>query len=732
MRLSDRLRQRGAMSRGSRVRANDFFIFDGGLNLVDPPVMVKAGQLAGVKNYEPGVRGGYSRVDGYERFDGQPSPTRADYWALSMDGFPPEPGEIVEQRSHEDDSLIAAGVCVSVHEDGDRWVVALVQGPDTPAFANGFVPEGRVVGPGGYLGDSMFAFRNGAPLDEINDQIIHDKAEFLREGIEPVGGSDASGPVRGVAIYRNMVVAFRDSADGSEGLMFKATDEDPFQSWQRVSLGHKVRFEDGAHEPAEGDLIEGATSGASATVGRVVSDDGSFGSGDAQGFIVVGSISGVFADGEDLIVEGTTVGTVVGVEEQKLPPGGRYRTRVHNFAGAGDKRRLYGVSGKGNAFEFDGETFVLIETGMVNDTPTHIFVVNDHLGLTYAGGSVQHSGFQRPLNYNPIVGADERSVGGEITGVIEESENTVFITTRQQTYILYGDVMENFQLRLFSSETGAITDTIARQGQTIYLDDRGFTTLRHTQAFGNFSVASLSDKILPLVQTNLRGQGIVGAVISRRKNLYRCFFSDGSAFVISARPGNKFSGWTQILYAHSPTCFTSGEVEGHVGIIAGQSQMPGPIYPERIFMGGADGYVYECDIGNSFDGQNIEHFARLTYHNSGSPESFKHYRKAVIDVDVAGTTTLYATVDFNYGNRSGQAGEEVEFLGGGGFWDIANWDEFKWSGQIYDQIVIKVEGDGFNIGLFFYGNSNREPAHTLYNVTYHHSPRRINRGSQRG
>lgn len=731
MSLREKLHRRGALSRGTRVQPNNFFAFEGGLNLVDPPVAVGPGQLIGVKNYEPGIGGGYTRVEGYERFDGQPSPARSDYWALRLVGTAPEPGDHVLQYPAGGGALIAEGICVTVHPDGDDWIVALVQGPDTPGFANGFASAGELYVGSTRLGSSGFAYRNGAPVDAINDDIVHAKAEYLRGFIQPVGGTLCSGPVRGVAIYLDRVVAWRDSADGTRGLMF-TTGGGPFDTWQPVDLGHKLRFTAGASEPTEGVMVVGATSGANARVGRVVSDDGSFGSGDAAGFIVVGEISGTFAEGEPLQVDGEVVATLSQAEAQALPPGGKYRHRVHNFAGAGDQRRLYGVNGVGNGFEYDGETFVLIETGMADDRPNRIFVINDHLGLCYPGGSVQNSGFQRPLNYNPIVGADERSVGGEVTAVIEETHQAVIIATRQQSYILYGDVMENFQLRLFSSETGVISDTIARQGQTIYLDDRGFTTLKHTQAFGNFAAASLSDKILPAVQTELAGSGICGAVISRRKNLYRCFFANGTAFVISARPGNRFSGWTQIVYPHAPTCFDSGEVEGHPGIIAGQSKVPGPLYPERIFMGAANGYVYECDIGNSFDGQNIEHFARFTYNNAGSPEIYKHYRKAVIDVDVAGTTTLYATVDFNYGNRSGSAGEEMEFLGGGGLWDIANWDEFKWSGQMYDQVVLKTEGDGFNIGLFFYGSSNREPSHTLYNCTYHWSPRRINRGSQRG
>lgn len=745
MNLFEALRRNGAGQRGSRVRPDDIFVFDGGLNLVDPPVMITPGQLLGGMNYELGVQGGYWRVEGYERFDGQASPTRSNYWTLTVTGVIGDPW-IIGQRLRQfaagetvfnDTTMLGTGVIIFVNDEtGGNWTVAVMKTPDIDdTTVSGFIGVGDIyqsaigaVTPGTLVGVSSQMLRNGAINDDTNLTIQHDKTEFMRAYIEPVGGTACEGAVLGVAIFKDRVVAWRNAVGGATATMWETT-ADPFVSWQQVNTGFKIMFDTGSSEIAEGATINGQTSGATAILRRIVSDDGTYTAGNAAGFIITNVINGTFTASENLRVGTTVVGRFLSSAAQTFPPGGKYRTRVHNFFGAGDRRYLYGVNGVGKAFEYDGTTVVMIDTGMAVDTPTHLFILNDHLGLCFPGGSIQNSSLQRPLNWNPVSGADERSVGGDVTGVIEETNRTVFIATRQTTYVYYGDVVENFQLRLFSPETGALTDTIARFGHSLYLDDHGFTSLKHTQAFGNFKTNSVSDKILPLVQKLMSTQQIVGAVVSRRKNLYRCFFGDGTGLVCSMRAGNKIGGWTLVKYLVAPTCFDSSELEAHLGYITGQTPAPGPIFQERIFMGAADGYVYECDVGKSFDGQNIENFARLVYHKTNSPEVFKHYRKATIDVDVTGITTLFATVDFNYGNRSGQAGEEVQFIGGGGFWDVSNWDEFRWSGQLFDQVVLKIEGDGFNIGLFFYGNSNRESAHALYNVTYHYSNRKTNRGS---
>lgn len=705
------MQRRGAGASATRVNPGDFFAFEGGLNLVDPPLTVAPGQLLGCKNYEPGVRGGYRRTDGYERFDGQSSPTDTPFVALQVSGVagtPFTPGATLRQYPAGTTAVAnASGEIAFADQDGDWFVVVI--GVTGTFQKTGDIRVGDPA-PGTLVGSGVESFPNSGPTDPRTETFISGKTEYLRAKISAVPGN---GPCRGVAVYRDNVVAFRD--DGSVGKMYRQSAT----GWELVPLGSKIRFDTGGPEIVEGDVLTGAISGATATVRRVVAFTGLWTQATANGFVVTDAITGTFQTNETLRRSGVNVAKFLSSEAQTLPAGGRYRFRIHNFFGSLDKRRLYGVNEVGNAFEWDGETFTLIETGMFDDRPTRVFVINDHLGLCYRGGSVQNSGFQNPLLFNPIFGADERSVGADVTGVVEETGRTVFIGTRFQTFVFDGDVVENFQLRLFSPETGMIPDTAARLGQTLYLDDRGFTSLQASAQFGNFQSASLSDKILPLVEELVK-RPIVDAVIRRDRNLYRCFFADGTGMVISSRPGGKFSGWTQVVYPDTAHMFYSGEFE------------EGQVFKERVFMAGVNGFVYELDKGRSFDGLEIEHFIRLTYHHSGSPEVVKHYRKAVIDMEVNGPVSFFLASDYNYGRRSGPFEQNLPFDAGGGFWGIANWSQFKWSSPAFDQLILKLEGSGFNVGLYFYGRSNVEVAHTLYNIVYHHSRRRIQRGNEVG
>ena len=59
-----------------------YFPFAGGINLVEPALSMRAGELVAADNFEVDVRGRYRRLDGYERFDGQTLPSDITYYGI--------------------------------------------------------------------------------------------------------------------------------------------------------------------------------------------------------------------------------------------------------------------------------------------------------------------------------------------------------------------------------------------------------------------------------------------------------------------------------------------------------------------------------------------------------------------------------------------------------------------------------------------------------------------------
>ena len=62
----------------------DVFRLEGGLDLVSPTLTLKPGVARAAQNFEISVSGGYTRIPGYERFDGQPAPSAATYAAITL------------------------------------------------------------------------------------------------------------------------------------------------------------------------------------------------------------------------------------------------------------------------------------------------------------------------------------------------------------------------------------------------------------------------------------------------------------------------------------------------------------------------------------------------------------------------------------------------------------------------------------------------------------------------
>jgi hypothetical protein len=138
-----------------------------------------------------------------------------------------------------------------------------------------------------------------------------------------------------------------------------------------ATVGGPATLVNSGAELVDGDPLTGATSAATATIGRVVLQGGAWASGNASGYLTLLPGYGAFV--AELLNSGaiTDIATIAGpATAVTLPPGGRYEFVIENFYAASNMKRLYGVNGVGPAFEWDGETFVPIDTGISFSSPS--------------------------------------------------------------------------------------------------------------------------------------------------------------------------------------------------------------------------------------------------------------------------------------------------------------------------------------------------------------------------
>lgn len=704
----------------------------GGLNLVTPAIRTPPGHAIAGMNYECAQKG-YHRCDGYERFDGRPRPSDAKYWVLH---FNAHLDDIVEGDTVTGGTSGATGVALLdevVTGAGSIWDAgasiwdggATVDDPagslwDAEGYlvlvdvAGAFIDGEELQVGGGMVADADgVASERSAPDDSTDATYYQAAIEARRAVIQAVPGA---GAVRGVWFYNGATYAFRDDADPATAcIMYKATAA----GWTAQGLGRSLPFTSGGtYEILEGDTIVGASSAASAVVGRVILESGTWAGGDAAGRLILTGQTGSFA-AENLNVgaNGNVATVAADSTANALPPGGRYDFVNHNFYGRSDRRRMYGCNGVGPAFEWDGAVFVPIITGMAEDEPTHIAVFKNQLFLSFPGGSNQHSGVGDPYQFTIVSGAGEIAVGDDVTGYVQGYAKILGIFTRNKVFVLSGNDPSDWILDEIADDSGGVEWTVQKIVTPIYLDAKGLRDMRATQAFGDFNMGSVSDMVEPLIRAKRKARiAPVGSLRVRAKNHYRLFYADGTG--LSVYFGRKKPEIMSFDLGIAMTSGCSGRDDDDSDDDVGD---------EFLFMGTADGFVYQLDVGTSFDGGNVAAFLRLPFNNVGSPQQNKRWKKARLEVDATASTQLGMTAEYSYADPDQPPSSEQSFLvsGGGGFWNEMNWDEFYWSSPVEGVAEAYIDGLGVNVSITIISDAVYEEPHVIHGMTLTYAPRGI-------
>jgi hypothetical protein len=672
----------------------DLIKLQGGLDQVTPMLSLPPGICRQASNFEHSINGGYTRIAGYDRYDGRANPSDATYILLALSTV----AAVAVGNTIHGVSSTASGKIIAI--DGLLIAITRVSG----TFVIG---ENITVGVSPTVVAEVADFPALSANAELDAQYRLLAANDYRADITAVPGS---GSVLGVAFYTGVVYAWRNNASGTAAEMYKSTAG----GWVKVDLGYELAFDTGTAEIKDNDVVTGATSAATGTVKRVVLESGTWAGGDAKGRLIFAAVTGAFQNNETLRVSAAAKALADGTQAAiTLAKDGRVQTTVANFGGGGSvSKKLYGCDGKNRAFEFDGTTYVPIATGMLPDTPARIAFHKQHLFLAF-NHSLQFSSLGEPYQWSPLTGAGELAMNDIITNLIvmpgDQSTGALGVYTRSDTSVLYGTNSGNFQLTNFNTGTGAIGYTAQVLDQAYVLDDRGVIGLSATLNYGNFTPAALTMNLTPFVQ--IRRNLATASVVNREKSQYRVFFSDGTGLYLTIRNG-KFLGAMPVQFSHPVTCAVEGEK---------------PDGSETSFFGSTNGYVYRLDAGTSFDGGVIPASFNLVINSIGSPRVLKRYRKASVEM----TGDSYASFAFGYdlGYRSAYIeqpadGDVANNLRAGFNWDGFTWDNFVWDGSNVSPSEVDVNGTAENIAVRFTSVSNLWQPFTVNSVILHYTPRR--------
>lgn len=683
-------------SKHSTIR-EDFVRLQGGWDTISANLSTDPGIIRDSQNFDVSMAdtGGYTRISGYERFDGRLSPSSASFSLLQVDLFvnAPTTGQTLTGFTSG-----ATGVIIAV---GANYV-ALTK--ITGSFTNTEVVKvgGTTIG-------------TAVPLmvvlsSQVTAQYLALAADQYRADIGTVPGS---GPVRGVFGFTvsgvDNVYAFRDNAGATATILYKATAG----GWTVVPFYNEVEFNTGGTtEPAEGTTL--TQGGVTATIKRSVWRSGAWNSTTAAGrFIITNPSGGNFAAGAATI-GGITVNLVGAQTAISFNTGGTFEVDTANFIGSTSGIRVYGCDGVNRGFEFDGDILAPITTGFSPDAPKHVKVHKRHLFFAFLS-SIAHSGIGFPYKWTSTDGSTEIGCGNIVTNFISQGGDTntavLTVTTIDNTHFLYGTGIADWNLISYDKGIGGAHYSGRLLEQAYWLSSGGVMNLRTTQAFGDFLQSTITARVQDFIIAQ-RTKPLF-SLANHTRSQYRMYFNDGLGLHTTVVNG-KVRGSAKIAFPNSMYCGWSGKLSS---------------LNEVTYCGAVStGYVYKMDTGSSFDGANLDAYFTLNWNPIKSPRWIKDFHAASLEM----SGNFYANVQLGYilgyndpnilqaSVRSYDSG-----FSGVPLWDSFLWDSFNWDGVTIGPTEVEVRGEGVNVQYTVRSTTAYIQSFTVSSIITHYVPRRL-------
>ena len=401
----------------------------------------------------------------------------------------------------------------------------------------------------------------------------------------------------------------------------------------------------------------------------------------------------------------------------KQPIKAKYQYVTGNFYAAADFDAIYGVSGCGPAFMYDGFAFTRIYTGTPeqDDIPRHACIHQSRLFLGYRSGSVQFSVAGNPLSFDPLQFAGEIGVGAAVRGLMELNGDTLAEMTQKGVSMIQGDVGLTPYPGVISPDVGCVEYSAQSMGQFMYTSFRGIQNLRATQSYGDFDTSQFSwdvwSFLRPRVQTSAFFEsaniGVINSLAVRNKSQYRLMFADGKQLTATFLREGEMPQYTIQQYYHA-----NGTTPLTWDVVTAGVESNGR---DRLFGATNDGtgYVYEIDRGYSFDGGNIAGYFVMAIDDQRSPAQ----DKAFPDMHIYGIATDYAAFTMsrsvNYQDPNPTYNYPQQF---GSLTAVPTGEE------AYGVSNTPVRNFGANISFRFDVNSNSQPPVTIQAISYYITP----------
>jgi len=302
-------------------------------------------------------------------------------------------------------------------------------------------------------------------------------------------------------------------------------------------------------------------------------------------------------------------------------------------------------------------------------------------------------------NFSTGDGAGVIGLPHNITGLIVFRDQLI-VFCRSKIYRVVGNSFADFQLLPISLDIGCIESDSVQEvgGDVAFLGPDGVRLLGATERIGDFNFGIVSRGIQKEVTDFIAASNTICSTVIRGKNQYRLFSynADTPKSLTRSILGTQFADQTNQTGA-----FAWAEIVG-MRVYSVDSQYTSQEEREVVIFAGSDGYIYNMESSNSFDGAGITAKFFTPYLPINDPRVRKTIYKVTTYLDPTGSIEGQLGVRYDF-NNPGKIQPEVRTLqntvSGSAVWGTAVWGSFTYSDLIKTFFDNQTTGSGFTVSL---------------------------------
>lgn len=386
---------------------------------------------------------------------------------------------------------------------------------------------------------------------------------------------------------------------------------------------------------------------------------------------------------------------------------GGVKLRVTKYRVAGVDK-VAGVDGFNTPFNWNGTAFTEI-TNAPSDVIGASFITYHKNQMFFAKGEVLT--FTSPYtdsDFNPANGSGVIAVGGLITGIIAFREALIIFTDKTISQ-LTGNTLQDFVLQPVTTKVGCVApDTIQEVGgDVIFLGPEGLRLFSATDRVGDFNLGVVSKPIQNEMTALIASSSSFASIVIKQKSQYRIFGYNATGL---STANSKGVLGTQMVGDNTSTLSWAETV----GIKAFVADSDYENQTETLVFAHDDGFIYQMESGNSFDGTNIIASFATPFVFINDPRIRKTFYKLFLYTDPQGGVTTSANLKLDFDTQGSIQPDTIQLsneAGSVGFYgsSVARYGTTLFGDKLIKQFETQVVGSAFSVSLQFVSDGQNPP-----------------------